>query len=468
MKRSSLLLLVGSLILVACGQPPAPATPTRAPLLPTADGGSASKATLPPVGSKITPPAVKPTTAPINPEPTTSSINPEPTIARPTGSLSAILYRDDFSDPNSGWDIGSNSDASVGYDNGEYAIQIKADSYWMWSNPVQSFGDVAVAVDATLSSGADDSDIGVICRYQNDNQNFMFAVITADGRYGIYEFKDGQEKLLTGNDLQSSSAIKTGQTLNHIEFICKGDEYRLIVNAEPVDSVTNSAFSSGNVGVIVGTGQTGNNEVRFDNFLVTAPADNGPFTPGTTSGTPLYQDDFSDPNSGWDVGETEKSSASYDSGAFVISVTSTNFLRWTNAYRKFEDVSIEVDAQVARGPTSAEVGIICRYQDDNQNFMYATISPDGVYGIYETVDGKDNLLTGDGKLVQTDAVKPSRAINRLQFVCQGDHYTLIVNGQEVDSVTQSRWTSGDVGLIAATQDEGEVEAHFDNLAVTAP
>jgi hypothetical protein len=101
--------------------------------------------------------------------------------------------------------------------------------------------------------------------------------------------------------------------------------------------------------------------------------------------------------------------------------------------------------------------------------MYATLSPNGFYGIYESKDGTDTVLTGSGKLARTDAIKPGNATNHIQFICNGDQYTLRINGQLVDTVTNSRLTSGDVGLIAATTaDEGGLEAHFDNFLVTAP
>jgi hypothetical protein len=42
-----------------------------------------------------------------------------------------------------------------------------------------------------------------------------------------------------------------------------------------------------------------------------------------------------------------------------------------------------------------------------------------------------------------------------------------VNGQQVLSATDSSLTSGDIGLIAGTYDEGNVDVLFDNLVVTS-
>jgi hypothetical protein len=348
-------------------------------------------------------------------------------------------------------------------------IKVKPDTFWLWGNPYQAVDDVSVEVDAALASGAEDSDMGVICRYQADNKNFMFAIITADGRYGIYEVKEGTDTLLTGDALRSSSAIKTGKVSNHIQFVCKGNEFTLNVNGQSIDSVTNTAFASGDVGLIAGTGDTGNNEVRYDNFVVT-PAATGTRPPdhAVLGGSTLFEDDFSDPNSGWDVGQTDNGSTAYGQGDFVIKVKTPSYSKWSIAHQTLDSVSIEVDAQLAGGPEISEYGLICRYQGDDKNMIFATISGDGYYGIYEEKDGDESLLTGGGKLQPADAVKTGRATNHLQFICSGNTYTLLINDQQVDSITNNRLSGGDIGLYAANGSEGGVEVHFDNLVATVP
>jgi hypothetical protein len=458
MKRSFVMMIVVVMLFAACNSTSAPATPTRAPLLSTPASGS--KPTLPPIGLKPTRPA--PTESGLQPEPTTPPIEP-------SGNTSAMLFHDNFDDANSGWDVYDNDNGSVGYDNGEYVIKVKPDTFWLWGNPYQAVDDVSVEVDAALASGAEDSDMGVICRYQADNKNFMFAIITADGRYGIYEVKEGTDTLLTGDALRSSSAIKTGKVSNHIQFVCKGNEFTLNVNGQSIDSVTNTAFASGDVGLIAGTGDTGNNEVRYDNFVVT-PAATGTRPPdhAVLGGSTLFEDDFSDPNSGWDVGQTDNGSTAYGQGDFVIKVKTPSYSKWSIAHQTLDSVSIEVDAQLAGGPEISEYGLICRYQGDDKNMIFATISGDGYYGIYEEKDGDESLLTGGGKLQPADAVKTGRATNHLQFICSGNTYTLLINDQQVDSITNNRLSGGDIGLYAANGSEGGVEVHFDNLVATVP
>ena len=104
---------------------------------------------------------------------------------------------DDFSDPGSGWDISSGKEGSVGYENGEYVIQVDEVDYSLWANPGQTFGDVFVDVMTQLADGSPPADMGVICRYQ-DAGNFIYGDITSDGFYGISQMKNGELSILTG------------------------------------------------------------------------------------------------------------------------------------------------------------------------------------------------------------------------------------------------------------------------------
>ena len=68
----------------------------------------------------------------------------------------------------------------------------------------------------------------------------------------------------------------------------------------------------------------------------------------------------------------------------------------------------------------------------------------------------------------TDAIHTGDAANYVRVVCNGSTLTLYVNGQQVDSVTDTTFTEGDVGLIAGTFDSPDVEIAFDNFVVTPP
>ncbi len=182
-----------------------------------------------------------------------------------------LLLFDDFSDPTSGWDKADETNYFADYDNGAYRITVKTDMYDSWANPdLNVFSDVSIEVDATKSSGPDDNDFGLICRYQAVDQ-FYYAVISSDGFYGITKVSTDSTDLLGATELLPSDAINQGTVSNHIRFDCKGDVLTLFVNGQQVDQQTDSEYTSGNVGLIAGTYDTPGTDILFDNFAVYQP-----------------------------------------------------------------------------------------------------------------------------------------------------------------------------------------------------
>jgi hypothetical protein len=188
----------------------------------------------------------------------------------------------------------------------------------------------------------------------------------------------------------------------------------------------------------------------------------------------LFQDDFSNTFSGWDSLTDENGVTEYKDGAYHIQVNSigkkgNGMDMWANPAKNFKDVRVEVDVTQKDGPDDNDMGVICRYSDanDTYNFYYFLISSDGYAGIAKMVDGASSILSDDGKLTGSDAIK-LKASNHIRADCIGDKLTLYVNGQQVASVSDSSFTSGDVGLIAGTFKTPGTDVLFDNFIVSKP
>lgn len=195
------------------------------------------------------------------------------TSAPVTNAAGTILFQDDFSNKNGDWDQQSSTDGGSNYGSGFYSIQVETADYSIWANPnaQPAFSDVVIDVDAAIANGPEDAGFGLICRYV-DTDNFMHAAITADGYYGIVLVKAKQATVLTGQgNLVKSTAINAGKANNHIQFVCKGNEYTLFVNGQKLESAHDSSFIQGAVGLIATTFATGGVEVRFNKYLVTTP-----------------------------------------------------------------------------------------------------------------------------------------------------------------------------------------------------
>ena len=180
----------------------------------------------------------------------------------------------------------------------------------------------------------------------------------------------------------------------------------------------------------------------------------------------LFQDDFSDTGSGWDRTTTDSSSTDYASGAYRIWVNDTNSDFWANPGKSFTDAQVEVEAIKVAGPDDNDLGVICRYQDTD-NFYFALISSDGFAGIGKTKAGQQILLTGD-KLTPADAIHQGNNKNTIRLDCVGSSLSLLVNGTQVITATDSDFAKGDVGLIAGTYDTPGTDVQFDNFVVRAP
>ncbi len=196
-----------------------------------------------------------------------STASPEP-LAGPGFAPDLVQFQDDFSNPGSGWGIHQGSSGSTDYSNGSFRIKVTKASSLVWTNPNQSLqNDLSINVEATKAGGPDDNEFGMICRYQ-DSDNFYYLFITSDGYAGIAMFKNNEETLLTGDALISSDAIKQGAATNRIRADCAGSTLTLYANNQQIASVTDSSFSSGDVGLIAAANKTPGVDILFDNFMV--------------------------------------------------------------------------------------------------------------------------------------------------------------------------------------------------------
>ena len=204
------------------------------------------------------------------PSPTPLPASPQPTTLS-TDKLT-VLFRDDFSHPDSGWDTMHEKDATITYtDQGAYRIWLNYPHTVIWGNPGLSFTDSRIEVDAIKAAGPDNNQFGIICRYQ-DADNFYFFIISSDGYYGIGKTKDGQQTLLTDDgNMTFSSSIAKGHTPNHLRADCVGHSLALWVNGHVLATVQDADFTRGDVGLLVGTFNEPGADILFDNFAVYQP-----------------------------------------------------------------------------------------------------------------------------------------------------------------------------------------------------
>jgi hypothetical protein len=187
--------------------------------------------------------------------------------------------------------------------------------------------------------------------------------------------------------------------------------------------------------------------------------------PIPSSGSVLFQDKFDDPSSGWEHVNDASGIMDYDNGVYRIVVNQGNTNAWATPGKSYRDSRVEVDAVKIGGPDSNRAGIVCRVNGGDLYFF--VISNDGYYGIGRTLNGQSVLL-GQTAFAQSSAIKPGLAINHLRADCVGSTLSFYVNGFLVGQAIDTTLTGGEIGLIAGTFSEANVDIVFDEFIVLQP
>jgi hypothetical protein len=183
-------------------------------------------------------------------------------------------------------------------------------------------------------------------------------------------------------------------------------------------------------------------------------------------GSVLFQDDFSDLESGWVRFEDDVALRDYDGGGYRIQVNEPQAYYWATANLFLTDVVIEVSTRKISGPDDNDFGVICRYQDVD-NFYFFVISSDGYYSINKYSDGEYLVIDRDSYEFN-EVIRTGEATNQLKALCDGNRLQLSVNGQTLAEVEDLDFNTGDVGLIAGTFDEPGTDILFDDFTVRRP
>lgn len=184
------------------------------------------------------------------------------------------LLQDDFSGTKMcGWAEYNKSGTVVSIVDGVMQISTSTPGQIFWSNPGRQFNDVIVTTQARQTDGPNDNAYGVICRYQ-DESNFYLFLISGDGYYMIGKYETGQatiQYLTESNEFVFSEVINQGVATNQVRASCIGNELSLSVNGIPLATVVDGTFSAGDVGLGVSTFEPGTAVVQFDDFRVLSP-----------------------------------------------------------------------------------------------------------------------------------------------------------------------------------------------------
>ncbi|MGH2582483.1 MAG: trypsin-like peptidase domain-containing protein [Anaerolineales bacterium] len=359
---------------------------------------------------------------------------------------------DDFSDPNSGWDIYTDADGSANYVSGEYVIEDIAGDIYYYALANLNFDDVTMEVDVRILESTGANEIDLVCRYTDIDNYYEFRIYEG-GNAGIAKRLNGEYIDLVA---PAPSGYVLGEDPARVSIQCEGPRLSLSVNGVEVASASDESFSTGGLALSVYAWEGNRFAAAFDNFEASSLV-------GST-GTEVFFDDFSNLSSGWAIGSSEEGSVSYAGGSLDIEVIPEQWLYWSFAGKQFTDSVIKVDVQFTTSVGDADTGILCRYRDTN-NFYAFEVSEDGYFSIWKMLDGEIIAIVD----WQSSSLIPTNGSPfTLNAACDGAQLLLGINGSILAEATDADFASGDVGLIAGTYENGGVMVSFDNFQVIEP
>jgi hypothetical protein len=179
----------------------------------------------------------------------------------------------------------------------------------------------------------------------------------------------------------------------------------------------------------------------------------------------LYEEPFDELRTTW--GEAS-AVVGVEEGRLVIAPASGTYEWVASSAALYDDVDMCVTVTTVLGvaPADAFAGLVFWYEDVN-NFYVFEMAPNGNASVWRRQRGRwlpqvawrdvESANAGDG------------VANELRITTIADAATFYVNGIEFATLTGSPPAAGQqIGLLAASPEQGEARFAFDDLRVTAP
>jgi pSer/pThr/pTyr-binding forkhead associated (FHA) protein len=178
----------------------------------------------------------------------------------------------------------------------------------------------------------------------------------------------------------------------------------------------------------------------------------------------VYEDDFSNPSSGWDDAFDRYTTKQYGNNKYYVEITTSNLVAWGLANRKVADFRIQVHAAQEEGPNNNGYGILFRFQD-RDNFYRFDISGDGFFLLSKFYNGEWVTLV---PWTASSAINVGQATNLLTVEAVGSQIRVYTNDTLLAEVDDDTLTEGNFGFFASTFSEPNLTVSFDDILMWTP
>jgi len=182
-----------------------------------------------------------------------------------------LPWKDDFK--KEFWSLRSSDIAEKAIKYEALWVTVKKPNYDSWSNldTEEDFSNVHLEVTATRVDTTMDTEMGIKCHTQLKTENSYIVMITSQGNYAIMlGIEDDSDKILSNNgEWANSGLIKKNENSYRIGMDCGNNAITLYVDGVKIDTVYDSTYSEGGIGLIVGSdNESEQTIVTFDDFLM--------------------------------------------------------------------------------------------------------------------------------------------------------------------------------------------------------
>ena len=191
--------------------------------------------------------------------------------------------------------------------------------------------------------------------------------------------------------------------------------------------------------------------------------------PGASSGSVLYQDDFSSGlATGWDPDvSADWSVVGGEYRAYQSRPSESNSMVSTYGGRTFSDFTYEVKMKLGASTGRARYMLFRATADFDraplyQGSGYAFGLDDTSYYIFKTSNGTFTELKG---WTTSGYINSSLSWNTLKVTASGSSFTFYINGNYVYSLTDSSLSSGRIGMSGYTRPDEITTHYFDDVVV---
>jgi hypothetical protein len=204
----------------------------------------------------------------IPPSPTTLGATAVPTVdpENPKAALGSPALHERFDNGNN-WEEFDIPQAKMDIAGGEMLFTIKSkNTATRWSVTWMQAQDYYMEVTANTPASCSGKDrYGLFFRAPDPNQGYIF-MLTCDGTYTLVKW-DGSNWNILINYTNNTNINQGGNATNLIAVYAKGNEFKFYANDKLLTTITdNSYLNNSRYGVVVGSTNTDNFTVRFDDL----------------------------------------------------------------------------------------------------------------------------------------------------------------------------------------------------------